>query len=206
MQPRRGRGVTQLPGIEIRLGLAPGQRAEAAALYWQAFGGKLGRVMGPEARALDYLARVMRGDQALCALAPDGALLGLAGFATRAGAFAHGNRHDFATVYGRFGAAWRTALWRLLESDPPPAAFQMEGLCVRDDARGRGVGRALVEAICAEAGRRGHGAVSLEVSDTNRRARVLYERAGFTVTGETRLGPLSALFGYRGSVRMERQI
>ncbi len=37
--------------VTLQTGLPEHLRAEAARLYWQAFGGKLGLVMGPEARA-----------------------------------------------------------------------------------------------------------------------------------------------------------
>ncbi|GHE00172.1 molybdopterin-guanine dinucleotide biosynthesis protein MobC [Allgaiera indica] len=192
--------------IYIRRGLASAHRAEAARLYWQAFAPKLGRVMGPEDLALTYLARVMRADQALCAIGTNGVLLGLAGFRTRAGAFAHGNRHDMAAIYGPFGAIWRIAAWRLLGPEREPWFFQIEGLCVREEARGCGVGSALVEAACAEARARGHSEVRLDVSDDNLRARALYERAGFTATGGERLGARAVLFGYREATRMVRRL
>ena len=41
--------------VLIRHGVATAQRAQAARLYWQAFGGKLSRVLGPEDKALAYL-------------------------------------------------------------------------------------------------------------------------------------------------------
>lgn len=49
------------------------------------------------------------------------------------------------------------------------------------DARGRGVGRALLEALLGEARRRGYGRVSLETGtgEPFRPARSLYESAGF---------------------------
>lgn len=192
--------------IHIRRGLVAAHRAEAARLYWRAFAPKLGRVMGPDDLALAYLARVMRADQALCAIGPNGVLLGLAGFRTRAGAFAHGTRHDLISIYGLFGALWRGVAWRLLGPEREPWTFQLEGLCVREDARGRGVGSALVEAVCAEARIRGHNEVRLDVTDTNPRARALYERVGFTVAGGERLGLLRPLFGYREATRMVRQL
>jgi ribosomal protein S18 acetylase RimI-like enzyme len=46
--------------------------------------------------------------------------------------------------------------------------------------RGRGVGRALLEAVEAEAVRRGCCRLTLEVQDDNEPARRLYERFGFT--------------------------
>ena len=51
--------------VTIRHGLPEHLRPDAAALYWQAFGGKLGRVMGPNQRALRFLQRVIRADHAI---------------------------------------------------------------------------------------------------------------------------------------------
>ena len=54
----------------------PAARTSAAPrpqLYWQAFGGKLGRVLGPDARALAFLERVIREDHVIVALEPTAA-------------------------------------------------------------------------------------------------------------------------------------
>lgn len=48
-------------------------------------------------------------------------------------------------------------------------------------ARGRGIGRVLLQELLAMAAARGAGAVLLEVRADNARARDLYERAGFEV-------------------------
>ena len=44
--------------VTLQFGLPDRLRADAARLYWQAFGSKLGAVMGPEPRALRFLMRV----------------------------------------------------------------------------------------------------------------------------------------------------
>lgn len=41
-------------GFSLRRGFPLDQRDAAARIYWDAFGGKLGRVMGPDARALAF--------------------------------------------------------------------------------------------------------------------------------------------------------
>ncbi|MDQ0990480.1 GNAT family N-acetyltransferase [Streptomyces sp. V3I7] len=60
---------------------------------------------------------------------------------------------------------------------------QIQGIAVADEARGRGVGRALVRAAVAEAGRRGARRVTLRVLGHNAPARRLYESEGFAVEG-----------------------
>jgi ribosomal protein S18 acetylase RimI-like enzyme len=59
------------------------------------------------------------------------------------------------------------------------ALLNIHDLAVVPEWRGRGIGRALLEAVEAEAKRRGCGKLTLEVLDTNRRARQLYDTFGF---------------------------
>lgn len=191
--------------MELRAGLPDALRAEAAALYWNAFGGKLGRVLGPERLALAFVERVMRADHCIVALGPEG-LLGLAGFKTPEGSFAGGSPADLSAVYGRWGGAWRSGVMQLLGGEADSLRFLLDGLCVRPDMRGRGIGSALLAAICDEGRARGYGAVRLDVVDTNARARALYERRGFVLDRSTPIGPLRLIFGFRAAHTMVRQL
>lgn len=192
--------------VTIRRGLDPARRAEAARLYWQAFGPKLGRVLAPERLALAYVERVMGCDHVLVAEAADGRLLGLAGFKTWRGAFVAGTTADLRAVYGRTGALWRAALLRMLGHDVENRRFLMDGLCVAEGARGQGIGSALLEAIAEEARGRGHDEVRLDVIDRNDRARALYERHGFVALRTDRLGLARFVFGFSASTRMVRRV
>ncbi|MGW3042535.1 N-acetyltransferase family protein [Kitasatospora sp. NPDC001159] len=60
---------------------------------------------------------------------------------------------------------------------------QIQGLSVDDTARGRGVGRRLVEAACAAALAEGARRMTLRVLGWNAPARRLYESCGFVVEG-----------------------
>ncbi|MET8628651.1 GNAT family N-acetyltransferase [Kitasatospora sp. NPDC004669] len=60
---------------------------------------------------------------------------------------------------------------------------QIQGLAVDDTARGRGVGRRLVEAACAAARAEGARKMTLRVLGWNAPARRLYESCGFVVEG-----------------------
>ncbi|MGL4320954.1 MAG: GNAT family N-acetyltransferase, partial [Paracoccaceae bacterium] len=159
-------------------------REQAAVLYWQAFGAKLGRVMGPEARALRLLSQIIRSDHAIVAMAGD-QLVGLVGYKTPRGAFASGTFGDLWAIYG-MGCLWRAAVLRLLVRDVDNERFLLDGLCVAPGAQGQGVGTALLDAVAIEAEARGYRAVRLDVVDTNPRAKALYEREGFRVINETR--------------------
>jgi ribosomal protein S18 acetylase RimI-like enzyme len=60
---------------------------------------------------------------------------------------------------------------------------QIQGLAVAEEARGRGVGRALIRAATEEARRRGARRLTLRVLGHNTPARKLYEAEGFVVEG-----------------------
>ena len=65
-----------------------------------------------------------------------------------------------------------------------PALGYLASLYVDPAAAGRGIGRALLDHALTELAGRGHSVVSLWVFAANARARLLYERAGFRLTGE----------------------
>ncbi|GGS95929.1 GNAT family N-acetyltransferase [Streptomyces chromofuscus] len=60
---------------------------------------------------------------------------------------------------------------------------QIQGLAVSEEARGAGVGRALLRAVQDEARRQGARRVTLRVLGHNTPARELYESEGFVVEG-----------------------
>jgi ribosomal protein S18 acetylase RimI-like enzyme len=61
---------------------------------------------------------------------------------------------------------------------------ELVSMWVRPSSRGRHVGEALIEAAARWAGERGFGALLLWVTESNTAARRLYERCGFSATGE----------------------
>jgi GNAT superfamily N-acetyltransferase len=65
-----------------------------------------------------------------------------------------------------------------------PVTVELVSMYVRPRARGRGVGEALVATVINWAAERNAASVHLWVTEANAYARVLYERCGFTLTGE----------------------
>jgi ribosomal protein S18 acetylase RimI-like enzyme len=65
-----------------------------------------------------------------------------------------------------------------------PGTIELVSMWVRPQARGRGIGQALVEAVVGWARARGASRVHLWVTESNGHARLLYERCGFRPTAE----------------------
>jgi GNAT superfamily N-acetyltransferase len=192
--------------MRIEKGFADADRPVIAALYWEAFGSKLGPVMGPRHKALAFFEATLCPDHALCARDSDGTLVGVAGFRTAEGALVGGGFAAMARVYGLIGAAWRSVLLSALSRDTENVRFLMDGLFVAPSARGRGVGSCLLEAIAREAATRGYAEVRLDVIDINIRARALYERRGFEAVGRQSTGLLRLVFGFRSATTMVRRL
>lgn len=190
----------------LRAGFPEDQRDTAAALFWQAFGGKLGKLLGPEPRALSFLAPTLDPTHCLSVCASDGTLLGLAGFKTADGAFVGGSWADLCRVYGMFGALWRAPLLSMVERAVESDILLMDGIAVAPTARGMGLGTTLLDGITAEAARRGCAKVRLDVIDTNPRARALYERRGFKAIGTEDVFPFRWLFGFSTATKMTQNV
>ncbi|WP_375254032.1 GNAT family N-acetyltransferase [Yoonia sp.] len=192
--------------MKITTPIPPAHLAAAADLYWQAFGTKLGTVLGPREKGLRFIESVQRPDHALCAIDDGGQLLGVVGFKTIEGALVGGRFRDLTRVYGVMGAAWRALLLAALERDTENDRFLMDGLFVAPQSRGKGIGTALLDAICQEAHQRGYSQVRLDVIDTNARAKALYLAVGFKPLKTTRIGLLRLIFGFRSSTTMVRDV
>ena len=193
--------------VTIQNGFPPELAPQAAALYFAAFEGKIGGILGRDGRGLRFIESVIDPGHAISAVSADGkALLGIAGFKTSKGATVGGELADLATIYGWFGAIWRGLILSLLERDLEDDVLLMDGIAVSQAARGQGIGTKLLNAIFAEAERREKKRIRLDVIDTNPRARALYERLGFIKIGTEHLGPLKILFGFSSSARMERAV
>ncbi|MET8474938.1 GNAT family N-acetyltransferase [Streptomyces sp. NPDC006422] len=89
--------------------------------------------------------------------------------------------HLVAELDGRLVGYVRLGLPTPLESNAH--VRQIMGLAVSDEARGRGVGRALVRAAVELARRQGARRITLRVLGHNTPARRLYEAEGFVVEG-----------------------
>lgn len=182
-------------------------RTDAAALHLEAFGGKIGRVLGRGDRARAFLADCLAPDHALAAISPDGArLLGVAGLRLQGGGFVNGGWAEMTAHYGALGGAWRGLALAALERESVPGALTLEGICVARGMRGRGIGTAMLRAVEAEARAHGLAAIRLEVSERNSRAAALYARCGYRVSGRIPMGLAGRLYGVRASVVMTRDL
>ena len=182
-------------------------RPQAAEIYFQAFKGKIGGILKRDGTAQKFIASIMKAEYAIFALSTDGKeVLGLTGFKTNEGSFTQGSYSDMVAHYGVLGALWRGTILSVLEREVQPGELQMDGIAVSENARGLGIGTALLNETFSEAKKRNLNAVSLDVIATNPRAKALYERMGFKTVGTEKLGPFSMVFGFESADKMIKQL
>ena len=185
-------------------GLPQGYEHEAAALYWQAFGEKLGKLLGPEARGTAFFAQTLNHSSVLAAMQGD-QLLGIAAFKAGGAGFSDAGIGDLFRHYG-LGALWRLVPLSILERDAPDGILQMDGICVSAEARGKGIGTELLNTLFLHAKSLGFTGVTLDVIDKNPRAKALYENLGFEATGVESTSILRPLLGFSTATRMVKPL
>ena len=79
-------------------------------------------------------------------------------------------------------ALWQGALAGVYELDLTGETPEIEGIALKEDLRGRGLGRSLLGAAMARLGERGFARCGLLVATDNAPAFALYRAAGFRVT------------------------
>ncbi|WP_323380227.1 hypothetical protein [Sulfitobacter sp. F26169L] len=89
-----------MPEFTISSGFSDSECAKVAYLYWQAFSAKLGRLLGPDKRALAFFGQIIDPAYALIARDLDQNVIGVAGYKTAKGALTAGGLKDIAQHYG----------------------------------------------------------------------------------------------------------
>jgi ribosomal protein S18 acetylase RimI-like enzyme len=197
-------------GFEIVRGLDGDHAGEAAALLYDAFEVKVLHELRPRSReqAERVFLESMEPARALAAIDGDGSVLGVAGIGRKGAPFMQLRLGLLVREFGLGGGLWRRA-YSLMETLAAPISkhvSRIEVLAVRSDSRGAGVGRALLEAAVAAADEAGARAITLEVVDTNGRARDLYERVGFEHVRTIRSGAITSGSGYQAIHFMRRTL
>ncbi|MFD9241615.1 GNAT family N-acetyltransferase [Streptomyces sp. NPDC059556] len=189
----------------VRRGVPEGSEARVAALYWEAFGRKLGAALNPPDKARAFLAAHLHLDRGVTALV-DGEVAGVAGYRLDGRGLTGGGPADVLAAYGALRGLPRLALLALLERRPARRELVMDGIAVAPEQRGTGIGGLLLREIAALAAEAGCRRVRLDVIDVNPRARALYERHGFVAVRTEKTPYLRGLMGFGAATTMHRPV
>lgn len=185
-------------------GLAPEHRDRLANIICEAFAVKVAALKVSREQAAAILLDSVDPDAAFYAYRGED-LLGVAGIMTRSQRFL---RFHFPDLRRRFDLLRALFFQLILGFEGRPAAdeFRIESLAVAVEARGQGVGTHLLNEAERYAREHRYAVLSLDVVDTNLRARQLYERIGFREVRIERYGRLTRRAGFTASSRMEKSL
>lgn len=174
-------------------------------LYYTGLQAKLAPAFGPTDTALAVLPPSIHPERCLTAVSR-GQLVGILGIQDARGSFLSPAYSTMVDHYGTISAMYRTFLLALLNSKVAPGDLYLDGICVAPAHQGQGIGAALISAFEHRARDNSFATVSLEVIDTNPRARQLYTRLGYHEVATHSMGPFSRLFGFRTTCRMSKEL
>ena len=190
--------------VRIEQALPESARAAAAQLYWEAFGRLLRPALGRSERAIAVLTDGLEPSRAIVALDGD-ELVGLVGLHYDGRAFTRLGARSLLRHLG-VKAVPRLVPLLLLAARPASTELRIDGIAVRGDRRGAGIGTQLLHEAAGRARSVGIEVVRLEVVDTNPRARSLYEREGYVAVRTEHTPYLRRAMGFGSVTTMERRV
>ncbi len=181
--------------IEIIRDLYDAHRERFGQIFYDAFH-ELYRFLAPREKATILLARSARSDRIISALY-DGQFAGASTLDMEGEDIYAWRAEDFREILGRFHGAIKYFLAQKMRGESIiEGAIRIDQLAVAQEMRGRGVGTALLAATEDYARDHGFESVQLEVTDTNPRARSLYERVGYEAVETKHIPLLRPLIGF----------
>jgi ribosomal protein S18 acetylase RimI-like enzyme len=179
-------------------------RGDLARIVYEAFEAKISAMGMRQDAALGIIAGAIQADAGFLAYR-EGCLVGVAGVVTRDSRFLRFRFRDLWRYLGPFKAV---AYYPLLgvEDHVARGECKISPLAISPEARGQGIGTALMGRVEAFARQRGYAFLSLEVVDTNVGAQRLYRRMGFEVISEMPLGGLAHRAGFNGALYMRKWV
>lgn len=195
-----------MTAIEYVRGIAEVHRDDAVLLYDEAFGPKLAvAVPAVEARR-DLLRDAFRLAFAVGAVR-NGELVGLADFQAGSGSLTDGvGYRGLISRLGLLRGNRAALIFSLYDRKPQPGEIIMDGIAVRGDVRGEGIGTGLPNELAAYAVEEGFQTIRLDVIDANPGARRLYERNGFVAVRTEQFAYVRWLLGFGASTTMVRRL
>jgi len=192
--------------ISYQTGIPEKHRLAAVELYDEAFGKKFSVAVRNKEDRKQLFTKGLALKYAIGAVSQKG-LLGIAGFHAAEGSLtgAIGYR-DLVSQLGFFKGNRAAVVFSLYERQPKPGELVMDGIAVRSDARGMGVGSTLLDEIRKYAEQHGYNRVRLDVIDTNPKAKKLYERLGFEAVKTENFPYLKRFLGFGGVTTMELSV
>ena len=162
----------------------------AVELYFNSLKEKLEPILGSDERAKKLLAKSVAADQCIAAV-HEGKIIGILGVQTKDGGFVNPSLKTMTSIYGKIGGVIRLAGLALLYHHTKTGEVYVDGVAVHPAMRGKGIGTKLLEVLESKALEKQMKVITLDVIDTNPKAKALYKRLGFIEIKKEDIRPLN---------------
>jgi ribosomal protein S18 acetylase RimI-like enzyme len=178
-------------------------KVSAIRLYFNALKEKLEPILGSDGRAQEALASNIATDKCLVAIC-NGKLVGVMGIQTNKRGFVNPKLITMVRIYGSYGGILRMGGLAILHHTIGTDELYVDGVAVASEMRGKGIGSHLFDLLEQAVLKKRIKTISLEVIDTNPRAKAFYERLGFVAVKTQTLWPLNLFvrFPFRSATLM----
>ena len=170
-------------------------REQAVNFYFLALKDKLEPLLGLDDRGIRTLSTNIATNRCIIAVY-DQQLAGILGLQTDKGEFLNPSLKILVKSYGLFGGIYRMGGLAFLHHPTAADELYIDGIAVTEQLRGNGIGSRLLNLAEKFASNRGIRKISLEIIDTNNRAKALYERLGFVEIKQRTIWPIDLIFEF----------
>jgi ribosomal protein S18 acetylase RimI-like enzyme len=181
--------------IIINEGLPDKLKRSAAELFLEALSEKFIPILGRKDKAKRLIESSFEPGNCFYA-EEDGKLLGLLAFQTIEGSFLNPSLKVLIPIYGILKAIIKAINLSMLRHKTKTGEFYIEAIAVTEFTRGKGIGTKLIETMTEFAMNNEYNCLTLQVIDTNPRAKELYEKLGFSVIKNSKIWPVNKLIGW----------
>ncbi len=181
--------------ITLQKGLPLELKSSAAELFLNAFGSKFFPILGHGVKTQKLIESSLNIRNCISAL-ENGKLVGILAIQVKDKSFVDISLNDLKTIYGLVKGFIKAALLSLFIYTPINNEIHIECVAVADSVQGKGIGTRLLKELFSLCSNENIQKVTLEVINTNPKARSLYERLGFSIEKRSKIWPINKIIGW----------
>ena len=181
--------------ITLQKGLPTELMNSATDLFLNAFGSKFYPILGDEEITKDLIKSSINSASCISAF-ENGDLLGILAIQEKDKNFVDISFNNIKSRYGLVKGIIKAVLLSLFIYKPNDKEIHIECIAVASSVRGTGIGTMLLNELFSQALNDSIQKVTLEVINTNTKAKSLYEKLGFHTEKTSNLWPLNKIIGW----------
>ncbi len=192
--------------IHLQWGIPKGNRVQVATLLYDTFEYKFRYVLGPRNKGIPFITHYINERYTLVALVQN-QVVGVAGIKLKDGEFLKIKLGPWLRSYHLWALRGILIGFPIFINTTKFDELKIDSIAVIKAMRSQGIGTRLIDEIKTFSSARGFQRISLDVINTNIRARILYERTGFRIIKFIPIPrPWSSFLGFTGVFEMVYEI